>query len=259
MKLKLMTTVSVIALAIALPAYASDTKDNSVLNNVKSGLDKADHKMRDTADDIKAFFMSKNVEHKIEPALIRRSMTAHGLVGQDIVNTEGKKIADVKDIIVNEKGHAILVVVSDGGVLGIGDKVAAFDYNKVVAQKPDGTVVMTLSQDMIDRAAEFSYDQRDWAKAKVIPSGSISANHLLEGELLDNNGKKLADIENVYFRNADASQLIVSFNKKLGMGGHLASLDYDDVTMIVKDKSLDFQMTSAQSVRFENFTKSVLN
>jgi sporulation protein YlmC with PRC-barrel domain len=264
MKLQLMTAVSVLALTMAVPAFAADAqvnavsgtaatppKDSSMLGDVKRGLVKA--------DDIKAFIIGKDADHTLQPVLIRRSMTAHGLIGESIVNTDGKKIATVKDIIVDKSGKAILVVVSDGGVLGIGDKVAAFDYDHVVAQKPDGKVVMTLSQNMVDHARDFSYDQKDWAKAKVIPAGSLSINELLKGDILDSHGDKVAAIENVYLRDAEASQIIIGFNKKLGMGGDLAALDYNDLKMVTKDKQLGFMLTSAQSARFEDFKKSVAN
>src|SRR5690606_18333733 len=136
-------------------------------------------------------------------------------------DAKGAKIATVKDIILDKNGKAVLVIVSDGGVLGIGDKVAAFNYSKVVAQKPDGNVVMSLSQDMVNHAKDFSYDQKDWAKAKVIPQGSLSVNSLLEGNMLNSKGEKVADIENIYLRNSDASQIIVGFNKTLGVGGDI--------------------------------------
>jgi uncharacterized protein YrrD len=275
MKIRSITAVSVLALMMALPAHAADVaatagsggaavsatapKDNSALGHVKSGLNRADTEMRDTADEIKAFFMGKGPDGKLEPVLIRRDRTAHGLIGEPIVNLKGEKIATVKDIILSNDGKAILVVVADGGVLGIGSKVAAFDYSKVVSQNPDGKVVMRLSQEMVDHAVDFSYDPKDWAKAKVIPARSISTNLLLEGEVVDSNGKKIADIENVYFRDAEASQLIVGFDKTFGFGGELAALDYDKLQMVHKNKEVDFKLTASQTAQFWNFKKSVAN
>lgn len=269
-----MTAISALAIMMALPAYADTAvtdvsgksatppafaKDGSVMDDVKSDLHKAGNEISDTASDIKAFFIGKEADHKLEPVLIRRSSTAHGLIGKTIINAKGKKIATVKDIIINKDGKASMVVVSDAGLLGIGTKVAAFDYNKVVAQKPDGKVFMPLSQDMVDRAVDFSYDQKDWAKAKIIPAGSISTNVLLQGDVLNNAGAKVATIENIYFRNAEVSQIIVSFNKTLGMGGDLAALDYDDLQMVRHDQSLDFKLTENQTLQFKNFNKSVSN
>ncbi len=260
MKIQTITAVSVLALMISLPAYAVDVSATSVgaVSDIKSGLDNAGDAINDAATDIKVFFVGKDAD-KLEPILIHRNMTAHGLMGETIINISGKKVATVKDIILNKNGKAILVVVSDDGFLGIGSKVAAFNYDKVVAQQPDGKVVMTLSRDMIFHAVDFSYDQKDWAKAKIIPTGSISVNALLKGDVLDNNGNKIASVENIYLRDADVSQIIVGFDKKLGLGGSLAALDYDDLQMVRNHKELDFELTPAQTARFESFTKSVAN
>lgn len=278
MNVRTITYVSALALMIALPAYAAPAyaadvpngspaevsgkvsvspKDGTVSGDVKHGLDKANNSLVETGQDIKAFFYGK--DDKFEPVVIKRTLTAQGLVGQDIANPKGEKISTVKDIIIGKDGRATLVVVSDGGVLGIGDKVAAFAFDRVFTQKADGTVVMALSQDMIDHAADFSYDHKDWAKAKVIPEGSVSTNVLLDGDVVDFEGKKVATIENVYFRGSDVSQIIVGFNTTLGMGGDLAALDYDDLQMVRDGAELDFKLTPNQTAGFKNFKKSVAN
>ena len=276
MKIKTMTAVSALALMISVSSHAAnqnnasggeamvsttpsaDTGD-SAMDNVKRGADKAGDAIDNAAGDIKAFFIGKGASNTIEPVLIHRNMTAEGLIGEPIVNDDDKKIATVKDIIIDKSGKAILVVVSDNGVLGIGSKVAAFDYSRVVTLDSDGKVTMALSKDMIDHAADFSYNQKDWAKEKVIPKGSISVNALLKGDILDSQGNKVASIENVYIRNADVSQVIVGFDKTLGMGGKLAALDFDDLQTVRKSKDVDLKLTSNQTAQFKNFKKSAAN
>lgn len=275
MKFQMKATVSVLALMIPLSANAADVsatfvagermaattsvKDDGMTGSIKRGYHRAKNEMHETGEEIEAFFIGKDADSKVEPVTIHRSMTAHGLIGETIVNTKGEKVAVVKDIIIDKDGKATMIVVSDGGLLGIGSKVAAFNYDRVVTQKPDGKVVMSLSQDMVDHAADFSYEQKDWREAKVIPAGSVSVHSLLKGDVLDNKGRKVADIENVYFRNAAVSQIIVGFNKTLGMGGDLAALDYDDLQMVKKRKELDFKMTANQTAQFKSFKKSVAN
>lgn len=254
MKFTTVTAVSALALLMSLPAFAAD-----VIVNDKTGTVVVASDTGSASGEIKAYLLGDDKSDKLEAVLIQNKLTAHGMIGEAIINTKGEKIADLKDIIIGKGGRAILVVVSDHGVLGIGKKVAAFDYDKVVAQAADGKVVMTLSQDMVDHAADFSYDQQDWAKAKVIPTGSVSTNELLKGDVLDNEGKKLAGIENIFFRGAEASQIIVSFNKTLGMGGDLAALTYDDLQMVRDDKELDFKLTANQTAGFKGFKKSVAN
>lgn len=258
MNFKTMTAVSVLTLALSSYAYAADVPVVGVSSQAEVSANVASDAAVTRAD-INTFFLGEGKTDKFTPVIIRRGLTADGLIGETIVSAKGDKVGTIKDIIINQKGQAILVVVSDSGPLSIGDKVAAFDYNKVIAQNTDGDVLMSLSQDMIDRAADFSYDSKDWAKAKVIPSGSQSVNTLLKGDVLDSNGRKVADIENVYFRNDGVSQIIVGFNKTLGLGGDTAALSYNDLQMRKDDGDLDFKLTANQSAQFKNFKKSIAN
>jgi len=260
MQFKSTAAVSALALMIALPAYAGNVtvkeEKTTISQDIKSGLRATDKAMYETAEDIKAFFVGHEEDAKMSPVMIHSSLTARHLIGKTIITESGDKVATIKDIIIGKNGRAVLVV----GVLGIGDKLAAFDYNRVVSQRYDGSVNMALSADMISRAADFSYDRSDWANAKVIPAGSVSANLLLKGDVLDSKGNKTASIENIYFRNANVTQIIVGFNKTLGMGGDKAALDYDDMRMVRnKDGSLHFKLTANQSAQFKNFKSSTIN
>lgn len=264
MKDKSIMLVSALALMIAAPAYAGSvsvqTDNTTIGEDVTRGLRAADKAMYDTTEDVKAFFIGNEDDAKMSPVRVRSNLTARQLIGKTIVTDSGDKVATIKDIIIGKNGRAALVIVSDDGLLGIGNKLAAFDYNNVVTQRYDGNVGMALSSGMITRAADFSYDPKDWANAKVIPAGSVSTNLLLKGNVLDSKGDKVASIDNIYFRNADVTQIIVGFNKTLGMGGNTAALDYDDMRMIRnKDGSLDFKLTANQSVQFKNFKSAKSN
>ena len=278
MNLKYLLSVSVLALMASTNVYAADTlavekiettaaaqpAENTLVKSVKKGLDTADTNIRATMDDVKAYFVEKNKKpgEKLNPILMRRNMTAHGMIGQASFNAQGQKISAVKDIIIDRNGQAILVVVEDGGVLGIGEKVAAFNYKQVVTKKPDGTVMMVLSQKMIDNAANFSYDQKDWAKAKVIPNGSYSVNSFLEGDVLNDTNIKVAAIENIYLLDGDITKVIVSFDNTFGVGGSLAALNFSDLTLVKKDKTsndVDVKLSASQSAQFARFKESIAN
>lgn len=279
MNLKYFASVSILALMASTNLYAADTiavkkvettttvsqpAENTLIKSVKKGLTTADNKIRTSLGDMEAYFVEKNKKpgEKLSPILMRRNMTAHGMIGEASFNAQGQKISSVKDIIIDKNGQAILVVVEDGGVLGIGEKVAAFDYNKVVTKKSDGTVVMVLSQDMIDNAANFSYDQKDWAKAKVIPAGSYSVNSFLEGDVLNNMNVKVASIENIYLLNGDVTKVIVGFDKTFGVGGDLAALNFSDLTLVKRDKDsndVNVKLSENQSAQFLHFKASVAN
>lgn len=276
MKIKHTIAISAIALLMATTSaqaetrYAKDkpatateqaapSKTDSTLESVKGGLRKADANIRETADDIKAFIVGeKDKGTTFKPVKIRHNVTAEGMLGETIVTTKGESIAEVKDIIINKSGHASKVIVSDGGLLGIGDKVAAFDYGSVITQKKNGEVVMAINEKMIDKANDFSYDRDDYQDAEVLKTNSVSVNKALDAHVYDSAGNQVADVENISFTNGKADQLIVSFNKKLGMGGDLAALDYNALKAERgEDGAVKFRLSEAQSNRFDQFKKAM--
>lgn len=267
--MKRQATLTALALVLALaaaPALAQQAVDGARAPAAQAPaegvIEKAGDAIRDAAESIEAFLVGKDGAAeggKLEPVLIRRDATARGMLGADVLDQSGKKISKVEDIIIGEDGRALSVVVSDGGVLGIGEKVAAFDYGRVARQNPDGSVVMRLTQDMIGRAADFSYDPDDREGAKVIPPNAVSVRDLLDAEVLDPRGEKLAEVENLSFTQGDAAKIIVGFNKTLGMGGDLAALGFDDAKMARKGRDIDFTLNADQAARFNAFKQSVRN
>lgn len=288
MKIASVLSVSVLALSIATSAYASEMNkdytyrpasqaqkiyksDSEGVKSVKHGLNKANSSMRETADEIHAFFVDEKSGVKSakgtavvaddgtwKTSTIRRSVTAEGMIDQKILTPEGRQIAEIEDIILTKDGKASKVIVSDGGLLGIGDKLAAFDYDRVITQRKDGKVIMALSQNMIDRAAEFSYDSDDYMKANVIPAGSISVDDLLDGEVFNHRGDKVASIENLSLDGGKADRLIVAVNKKLGMGGDLAALKFDTLNISQdSDRDVRIDLTEAQSLQLDRLAKRV--
>lgn len=231
-------------------------REGDAIDNTQDGLTKADSAMRDTADDIKAFFSGDGTKEAVKPVTIRRSTTADAMIGQDIVNAKGEKIAKVKDILVDSKGNPTTVIVSDGGMLGIGDKLAAFDYGRVRSQDKDGNVHMNLTEGMIKDATKFSYDEKDAATAKVLPKNSSSVDEILDGSILDAKGDKVADIENVAFDGAN-TKLIVKFNDTFGLGGDLAALNLKSLERVDNDGEVNYRMSANQSDKFKNYKKAV--
>lgn len=235
---------------------APKASDSEGVQKVKRGLNNANEAMRDTADDIHAFFVGdKSDSNRAETVVIARNITADGMIGETILNPQGKSIAKVHDIVLDKDGNAAKVIVSDGGMLGIGNKLAAFDFNRVISQRKDGKVVMSLSQAQIDRAAEYSYDRKDYMAANVMPEGSISVNELLDGDVFDARGNKVADIENLSIVNGSADRLIISFDKTLGMGGKVAALDYDSLSVVKDGSDINVHLNEDQSRNLSGFKK----
>lgn len=283
MKLKYALTVSALALMMSAPALAADsgvTVDRNAKGNpvgvtvdtnhdgetatteIKKALNTADNKMRSGADEVRAFIVGDDVKAtKFEPVVVARAKTADGMIGQTVLNQQGESIAKIHDIILDSNGNATKVVVSDAGLMGLGDKVAAFDYGRIASQKENGDVTMRLTEEMIDEAKKFSYDRDDYRDAdkQVIAAGNISVDELLDGHVVDASGKKVADIENVVFNGKNAAHVIVGFDKTLGMGGEQAAVNFDSKSLVKNKGEVNMKLSSNQSTAFENFKTSVKN
>lgn len=298
MKKSVLLGVSALALAIAMPASAETVKtetgntvkvegpntytkaddarvaDKIDSEKVEKNLEQAGNSVEEAAEDVgdaineayrdmRDYFRGEQGPQDIRNVEIAASQTASGMIGQPVKDVSGKKIGSVHDIIIDRDGAARMVVVSDGGILGLGDKLAAFDYDVIINRDKNGDVISTLSEEAIDKVAEFSYDTKKAGdKVRVMPSGGISVKEVLDADLLSPDNETVATVDNLVFRGGEASMLIVTFNKVLGLGGEKAVMTYDDIALVEsgKDKKeVDFRLTAQQAARFESFKDTASN
>ena len=279
-KANFMTAVSLVALLGAAPAFAATTttydKDGSVVTSshdtslkqdmkedwqktkaaVARTADKADAKMDAAGDKLKAMMVSDDAKTKNAPITLDKRMTAEGIIGKPVYNQQNDKVAVVEDIILDKDGAAKLVVVKDGDFMGLGGKLAAFDYDAIIDRTKEGDVVMPITEKTIDKVAEFSYEPTTKENVRLIPDNGYSAKKILDGNLVDENGKKLAAIDNLSMRDGRAKLVIAAYDQVLGMGGDKVALNFD-ATRLVRDKdNVDLKLNQSQAAEFKNFEKT---
>ncbi len=69
----------------------------------------------------------------------------------------------------------------------------------------------------------------------------------------------MAEIDNISFKAGHASQLIVGFDKVLGLGGKSAVLHYDNAKLVHNGDDLDFKLSDAHAAQFESYKKTATN
>lgn len=283
MNLKALATVSVLALLAVSPAIAEDVKTDStttktIQQNIKKGWENTkeavseaasdvDTASRDAYEEVKYTFFGNEVPDSGVVITVNPQATARGMLGGPVVNTKGERIGTLRDIILDNGGQAVIAVVSDARFIDVGAKEAAFDYALVMRQNQNGDIVMPLTEEVIENARSFSYEAATGENIVTPPADGYSVEELMDAEILNDNGNTVAHVDNIVFRNGRADNLIVGFDKVLGMGGEKAALAFADVRAVreVDDDSddygddVDFQLTAAQSARFETFKGSVSN
>lgn len=275
-KMRIIGPVSALAILVAFTAYkeanatSTDTKPGisaetkadlkhayeETKDAVSDTAQKLSEKTSDTYESIKAKMISE--KDSMSDVTYDSRITAKGLLGQPINNTAGKKVGTLKDIIVDHDGKAAVAVVSDGGFAGIGDKLAAFDYNLLMRQDTNGDVIMPVSEDAVSKVAAFSYEPKDASKdVRVIPENGYSISEMLKGKLVSPKDESLGNIENITFISGQASSVIVGFDEVAGMGGDHVALNFDDLALSKsKDGTIDFRMGNHQSEQFEEYKKA---
>ncbi|MZR30060.1 PRC-barrel domain-containing protein [Sneathiella litorea] len=276
MQKKFLATASIIALMSVNPAFADTAKtDDSVAKDateqVKESWDKAKKAVKETAEDaseatkdayrdFKAFIFSDDEgQLGIEQVKVNPRTTATGILGEPVYNFKDERVGVVEDIILDEDGKAVMVLIGDGDFFGLG-KLAAFDYDAMIEMNADGDIVMPLTEETIERAAEFSFDRNNTGmNVRMMPNNAYSVEKLLDAQLVSAEGKTMGEVDDITFKGGQANQLIVGFDKILGFGGEEISLAYDDATL-VKEGEDNYRYTlSAKKSSLISNHKSMMN
>jgi sporulation protein YlmC with PRC-barrel domain len=270
MKNKIITAVSMATLVAAVPAFGDTVKSQAEVNaeastsgNISEDAKEAWEEIKDDAtevyEEVKATVIGeqKNGEHAT--VVIDSRKTANGIIGKPVFNEQAERVAKVHDIILDESGKAVMVVVTDGAFIAVGKK-AAFDYGAITRIDVNGDVIMPLTEEMINNAARFSYEADESGEnVRVLAANGVSVNAILAGQVLNHQNEAVAEIDNISLKNGSADRLIIGFDKVLGMGGQNAVLNYADATLIRDGDDLDFKLSADKSAQFETYKKTVTN
>lgn len=231
--------------------------------DMKEGWEDTKEAVGDRMEKIRAAFIEEEVSPEaVTYVEINPKATAKGMLGQDVFNMNGEKTGTIEDIILNERGRAETVVISHGGLLGIGSKRTAMDYNDMFRYMNDGRIeMMPVTENVLENSMRYSYNRDDAgadapSNLMVIPESSMRVSRLLGSNVSNNEGEIVAQADNVHFDRDMAERLIVSFNGNYGMGREYASLDYDRLDLMkIRENTYQYRMSAMQSDTFEAFKR----
>ncbi len=99
------------------------------------------------------------------PAQAADELRADTLIGMTVFDTNGDKIGEVKDILFNENGQATGVVLSVGGVLGVGAKSVGLNWSEVDVQPSEEVVKVQYNKSQLEAAPDFKTQEAQKAEA----------------------------------------------------------------------------------------------
>jgi sporulation protein YlmC with PRC-barrel domain len=273
----ILMSASILAMLAAVPAFAETRvegnttikTEESVGAKVEKQLDKAGNAIekaankteaaaKETYGNVKAYFTDEKNLGTTSTVSLAKNHTSKALIGTDVVDPNGKTIGKINDIIVDREGDAEWVVIEDGGILGLGTKLAAFDYDIIKSFNRDKDVNVKLTEATLKAAKPFEYkaSANDQGAARTtLGANQFSVKDLTSASVIGPDNKKIADVETVVFDGDDAEYVLVSFDKILGMGGDTAALDFDALEIYNNNGKHSFKLNNQQTAQFENFKK----
>ncbi len=268
---KILMGASFLALLAAFPAFAeTNANPNETTgakvertleetgNKIERSADKAakatKEKYNEVKKDVQAYFSDDDDVAAMASVDVSARLTGDELIGRTVQRPNGDALGKIEDILVDREGDAETVVINDGGVLGLGGKLAAFDYDVIEGLSADRDVVVKLTQQNIDSAKRFEYkapSQPD-PKIAVMPADQFSLKQIIGAKVVDANGKNVAKVDDVAFEDDDADYLIVTFDRILGMGGNTAALNFEALELTNNNGKYTFNLNCQQTAQFQN-------
>ncbi|MGG7056612.1 PRC-barrel domain-containing protein [Nitrosomonas sp. ANs5] len=202
----------------------------------------------------KVEFGSTNVAYDIN---------AKKLMDMNVVGQDGKKLGKVDDLILSKKDKIVHAIVSVGGMLGVGGKLVAVPFQDMNINKAKEEAIIGLSEQELEKAPEFKYeyvrDRQYQTDERPVESGTdgkhsaanieydINAKALFDFNVVDRNGKKLGDIDDLILSKKDkATYAIVSVGGFLGMGEKSVAVPFDSLQVNKPDEKIVIDVTKEQ-------------
>lgn len=131
MKRTLMTT-ALAALVASGPAFAQTQKDQSQAPNEAQGQQMH---QQESAPQSSAGQASQEGSIGFVASQKENDWLASSLIGRSVQNTQGETLGDINDVVLDQNGDVVAVLIGVGGFLGLGGKDVAVQYDALEFKK----------------------------------------------------------------------------------------------------------------------------
>lgn len=92
------------------------------------------------------------------------ALSATSLNGTQVVNRQGEDVGHIEDMMIDlSTGRILYMVLSFGGILGIGNKLFAVPFDSLTIDQKNETFVMDVDKERLKNAPGF--DKDNWPTA----------------------------------------------------------------------------------------------
>jgi len=90
-----------------------------------------------------------------------RLSRASELIGSSVKDEKGESLGKIEDIVINRNGQAQYLILSHGGILGIGEKLIPIPYQTAKWNAKDRTITLAnVDKERLEKAPNFS--DQEW-------------------------------------------------------------------------------------------------
>ena len=101
------------------------------------------------------------------PAQRANEVRAESLIGATVFSPEGEKVGKVKDILFDTSGKATGVVLSVGGIMGLGAKSVGLTWEEVDVQPEPKLLQVKYTEDQLEAAPSFKTQEAQQAESEA--------------------------------------------------------------------------------------------
>ena len=128
--------------------------------NPQAAPDKSSEMMPSAPDEASPLSQSTEAPESIVPAKPSESaaaapkflskqestdMLASSLIGQSVVNSQDETIGDIKDLVTDESGKVLAVLVGTGGFIGLGEKDVALGFEDLRFARDENNAIKVIA------------------------------------------------------------------------------------------------------------------
>ena len=212
-----------------------------------------------------------------------KDLRASEIVGSKVRNAEGDSLGEVEELVIPTRDQDdMLVIVSVGGVLDVGDKLVALPY-KDLRVSPDGdTFYFNRTEEQLKAPPAFSYGAQAETQARVqhepardaqpapaatarttatsaatvaksnnlvLDAFDYRASDLIGAAVLDDRAEHVAKVDDIVVSTEDHKlHAVLAIGGFVGFGAKLISIPFDElqITAAGNDPQVRIKMTGAQ-------------
>lgn len=162
------------------------------------------------------------------------------IIGAEVEDSQGKRTGDIYDIIVERHtGEAQALIINDEETRTQHD-LHNLDFENISAQSESGHVRLELKEEQVENKPLFDY-QND------LNSQYISLRRLRAGQVQDDRGVLVGQIDAVRYQNAQAQGVIIDLKPALDDSKRHFYIPFSEVNINESEGGLDIKLTTEQT------------